>query len=313
METRVPLAIGWFVSMMSLMMIFMAARFYARSTVQGGLQVDDWVMAVAVILAISISILGCVATRFGLGYHVWDIRPELIVTAAKIEMVPDALIPLSMSLAKVSICLGYLRLFPTHANKIFCYVAITYLLCWGIGVALSLIFSCSPIQSHWDSTITDKSCIDFRAAIFASASLNVLSDFVVFLWPAHILWKVRVSRKRRLGLIFLFAVGFIVCVAGVARIYTFQYFFSSNDHTYRAAILWPITATEVNLSIICGCLPGIKPLLNRLFPDSPDCSRGHSNIIFGTHNRDWGLNSLSSSQTQPVLINPIKAEKGSTR
>lgn len=57
METCVPLAIGWFVSMMSLMIFFMAARFYARSTVRGGLQVDDWVMAFAMVCLLSNKLL----------------------------------------------------------------------------------------------------------------------------------------------------------------------------------------------------------------------------------------------------------------
>ena len=48
-ETRVNLALGWILSTMSLMLIFLAARLYSRTTLKPALGADDWVIAAAAV------------------------------------------------------------------------------------------------------------------------------------------------------------------------------------------------------------------------------------------------------------------------
>ncbi|OCK91609.1 uncharacterized protein K441DRAFT_688848 [Cenococcum geophilum 1.58] len=265
-ETRVNLALGWILSTTTLMLIFLAARLYSRATLKAALGADDWVIAAAAVFAVPISIIGCATTAFGLGYHIWDIKPGWAETYAKMAIAANALIPISLSLTKISLCLSYLRLFPSRSNKIFCWIAIIYLSCWTIGVVFSMVFSCLPVVTQWDATITQKTCIDFRAAFLAAAALNSFSDFLVFLWPARALWNIQLPVKQRVGLILVFAVGCIVCVAGICRMWYFEAYLNSHDPYWEAAILWPVTSTEINIGIVCGCLPGTKPLLSRLFP-----------------------------------------------
>jgi len=206
--------------------------------------------------------------------------------------------------------------------------------------------------AQWDPTITQKTCIDFRAAFLAAAALNSFSDFLVFLWPARALWNIQLPVKQRVGLILVFAVG-CMCVflptplvMSIARIcctpqkiqvptaigtcyvqadnqknsslgakangscavYVWQASvvcgtsrltlilttltvsllthttipptrathpspmpnpplpLTDASSTGEAAILWPVTSTEIDIGIVCGCLPGTKPLLSRLFP-----------------------------------------------
>ena len=48
-ETRVNLALGWIISTMTLMLIFLAARLYSRAILKAALGADDWVMAAAAV------------------------------------------------------------------------------------------------------------------------------------------------------------------------------------------------------------------------------------------------------------------------
>lgn len=68
-----------------------------------------------------------------------------------------------------------------------------------------------------------------RATLVAIAALNSFSDFAVYLYPAKPLWSLHLPVKQRLGLIFLFSVGLLVCVAGVLRMYYLEVFFDSYD------------------------------------------------------------------------------------
>ncbi|OCL09530.1 hypothetical protein AOQ84DRAFT_20133 [Glonium stellatum] len=141
-ETRANLALGWILTTMTSVLIFLAARLYSRATLKAGLGSDDWVIAAATAFSVPVSIMGCAATTFGLGYHIWDIKPGWVDTYAKVVVATDGLFPVSTSLTKISLCLSYLRLFPSKTNRIFCWTMIVYLSCWGIGVVFAVVFSC---------------------------------------------------------------------------------------------------------------------------------------------------------------------------
>lgn len=48
-ETRVNLALGWILSITTLMFIFLAARLYSRVALKAALGADDWVIAAAAV------------------------------------------------------------------------------------------------------------------------------------------------------------------------------------------------------------------------------------------------------------------------
>ncbi|KAF2498106.1 hypothetical protein BU16DRAFT_445842, partial [Lophium mytilinum] len=265
-DTRVVMTLGWLLASMILMIFFVFARFYSKFTIKTTIGVDDWVMVTAALCAIPVSLVGCAATGFGLGWKSANLKPGWEETYAKACIGNIALIPMSMSLTKISLCLTYLRLFPSRSNKIFCWTAIVYCVAWAIASIFVLIFACIPVAAVWDLSIVDKKCIDFKAALLSFAALNSLSDFLVFLWPARSLWSIQLPVKQRLGLILVFAVGIIVCVAGICRMWYFLVYLNSKDPYWEASILWCLSSTEVDLGIICACLPGTKPLFSRFFP-----------------------------------------------
>jgi len=66
---------------------------------------------------------------------------------------------------------------------------------------------------------------------------------------------------QRIGLIALFSLGFVVVIAGCMRLYWTHYVVEETfDVTWDGFDLWVWTAVEVNLGVICGCVPVLKPL-----------------------------------------------------
>src|SRR4051812_45845854 len=63
-----------------------------------------------------------------------------------------------------------------------------------------------PIEAFWDPFVHG-SCIPIRIVVLIPASLNSVTEFVVFLRPARTLWKVRQPPLQRFGLIFVFVIG----------------------------------------------------------------------------------------------------------
>jgi hypothetical protein len=95
-------------------------------------------------------------------------------------------------------CITSLRILPTRADRIFCYFAIAFVIASWLSTIIVFIylqlnvriyifldknyayFTTSLIARHWDLTINNK-IINQEAAIIASAVMNSISDFLVFL------------------------------------------------------------------------------------------------------------------------------------
>lgn len=129
-----------------------------------------------------------------------------------------------------------------------------------------MLFQCTPIRGYWDASVKVK-CINMRATLVSTAALNSLSDFLVYLWPARYLWDVQLPKEQRIALISAFTVGCTVCVAGICRMYYLEVYFGSYDVACKrnSATLYAIITVEMNIGIICGSLPGLKPIISALF------------------------------------------------
>ena len=78
--------------------------------------------------------------NYGLGLHIWDQRPEWHEPYNKMGFVTDILFPISCSLTKISLCLTYLRLFPSRVDKIFCYVLSIFVSLYTAACIFLMIF-----------------------------------------------------------------------------------------------------------------------------------------------------------------------------
>lgn len=68
------------------------------------------------------------------------------------------------------------------------------------------IFSCYPIEKTWDSTIAGR-CIDYGIVTLAIGILNVIMDFAILGLPMPLVWKLRMSTRRKAYLSAIFGVG----------------------------------------------------------------------------------------------------------
>jgi hypothetical protein len=129
-------------------------------------------------------------------------------------------------------------------DKMFCWALGVFVVLYTVACLFLSLFQCTPIKGYWDPSVEQK-CINMRVTLVSIAALNSLSDFLVYLvslydllwnsnsdlykYPMKPLWSLRLPVKQRLGLIFLFSVGLLVCVVGVLRMYYLEVFFGSYD------------------------------------------------------------------------------------
>lgn len=184
---------------------------------------------------------------------------------------------------KTSICLFYLTL--AKNRQIFRWATLITIAVVNVaGTALTLlnIFRCHPVGAVLDAPLPPtEHCIDIITIYLSSAPVNIVTDLALFFLPLPILTGMRLPRNEKLILIVTFSFGAFVAVVDVVRI---AYLESATltrlqDNTGRAenseegdfswiaslSFMW--SAVEVHVGIICACVPGVKPLVAKVFPN----------------------------------------------
>ncbi|KAL8828167.1 MAG: hypothetical protein Q9170_006719 [Blastenia crenularia] len=77
---------------------------------------------------------------------------------------------------------------------------------------------------------------------------------MILLIPIPLIWQLQTSRKNKIRILMVFTGGIAACVAIVARMVV-VFTQDINDVTYSIGIVILLVCAEVNLGIICSCLP----------------------------------------------------------
>ncbi|KAL9578577.1 MAG: hypothetical protein Q9212_005628 [Teloschistes hypoglaucus] len=180
---------------------------------------------------------------------------------------------------KTSICLFYLTL--AKNQRIFKWATIATLIVVNVaGTALTFlnIFQCRPVSGGFHQS-TSAACIDIIALYLSSAPINIITDLALLLLPMPILTAMRLPRHEKLIVIVTFSFGFFVAAVDVVRIAYLQSasvsrvehdgnssLANQRDFSWIASLSFMWSAVEVDVGIICACVPGIKPLAAKVFP-----------------------------------------------
>lgn len=160
----------------------------------------------------------------------------------------------------------YLRIFWAYASfKFVCYGALLFILLPSTVILLLTIFSCQPVAYFWDRDIHGGTCINVSALAFANSGFALAQDVALIMMPIFMLWGLNMSRKKKIFIGTMFAVGSLGLIATILRLRTLSVFGSLNDPTfdYIPVVYW--TVIELAAGIITSCMPSIRILLEKFF------------------------------------------------
>ncbi|KAI4282372.1 MAG: hypothetical protein L6R35_005428, partial [Caloplaca aegaea] len=161
---------------------------------------------------------------------------------------------------KMSILILYLRLFAV--NRTFRYVtwSMMFLVCgYLMANLLTQIFGCSPRSKYWEPG-TPGHCIDYTTAGLAYGSMNIVSDLLILILPIPLVWQLELSRREKVSISVIFMSGTITCVAAAVR---YVYIVRENQADAKYFI-WSLV--EINIGVICSCMPAFRPFFARVLP-----------------------------------------------
>ncbi|KAF3931217.1 hypothetical protein ABW19_dt0208845 [Dactylella cylindrospora] len=258
------------IPLISVTVIIVVLRVYAkRKYTKIGLGKEDWLIVFSTLLTTLMVAVQCWSTLYGWGIHLWDFVgfPEYLIPGRKLAFATEIFFLLNVNLTKLSILTFYFRLFPLGVpvylhRLIWIGIAITSMAM--IGSLGAAIFQCNPIEHFWNYDM-EGYCYPTFPAHLSTAIINSATDFYCVMVPiGEICGLRRVDRKGKIVVATCFALGAIVCVAGIIRIhFTKLVFHDSFDWSWNSIGLYVSAALESTIGIITASIPALRPLITR--------------------------------------------------
>lgn len=185
---------------------------------------------------------------------------------------------------KTSMLIFYLRLSKNTQQvlRIASWVVLAIVNVAGAVLTLMNIFQCQPVMAAFSPHTSEAQCIPLLTEFICSAPVNIVTDLAILALPIPVLTGMRLPKRQKYILVFTFSLGIFVTIVDVIRIYYLQQAISSvttawsNDpealfgdspeFAWNASLSLMWSAVELNVGLICACIPTLKPLIIKILP-----------------------------------------------
>ncbi|RAK94984.1 uncharacterized protein BO80DRAFT_489043 [Aspergillus ibericus CBS 121593] len=178
--------------------------------------------------------------------------------AAKLRYVTHIIYALIDGLIKTSICLLYLRLFPTLRTLNWGTIAAVGAMT--VAIILAIIFQCSPVDAAYNPQKYEHySCFASIPFWYATAALSL-----AFSVGSSI--GLQMGRTKQSIVVGLLSLGAFAYLASIARMVYIVKLYQSTDPSRSTFGVSVSSGIEVAVAIIAASLPSTKPVMDLIFP-----------------------------------------------
>ncbi|KAI1373363.1 hypothetical protein F4677DRAFT_221398 [Hypoxylon crocopeplum] len=245
--------------------IVVGIRIWSRVGNGGKLGADDYTILVALGFALASGGIMLAACHYGYGRHLVVLSAHDKYQAFKYFYLCQVTYKACINLTKASILLLYLRIFGnTRWLRWACRFMLTIVVMYCVASVTATIFQCTPVIRAFDKSIKG-TCIDNGQFWYANAGFSIATDVIILTLPMPLVYALQIPRVQKAALIMVFALGVFVVITSCLRVTTIDIQATTPDPMYEiASTMW--TIIEMNVAIVCACLPQIRPLIMKWFP-----------------------------------------------
>lgn len=249
---------------------------------------DDWAILATTLSGVPNTVFGVHGTvANGLGRDVWTLEPDQITKFGMFFYMVEVFYFVTVALLKASILLFYLRIFPNTGTRRTLWATLILNNLFGVAFVLAAIFQCTPISHYWtkwDGT-SKGTCININGLGWANAIVSIVFDLWMLAIPLSQLPKLRLHWKRKIGVALMFSVGTLyvsslsmhprprtnrkclssITIVSIIRLQSLLSFANSQNPTWDNAAVSNWSFVEMNVGIICACMPTARLALMRGF------------------------------------------------
>lgn len=216
------------------------------------------------------------------------------------------------------------------------YVTLFVVNAAGLALTLVNVFQCKPVGAAVSYPLAaNAECTDILTLYLCSSPVNIITDLAILFLPMPILTQMRLPRKQKIILVITFSFGFFVAVVDVIRIAYLQnaatarqialkqihlqdsssdddlscmsfsfwvpFFKCTANFLGYASLSFMWSVIEVNVSMMCACVPSLKPLVARIIPklirDTDEGSYSTADRLPGSVDFPNGVPAVGTSQS----------------
>ena len=189
--------------------VFSLVRIYTRGWINKQRGWDDYFSCTAWFGEMGFAGLTLYSLRHGAGIHQWDVRMSSLNSFLYYANIQGVYYGALICLAKISICLQYIRLFVgSHKGKTYwlsifliAFNVLFYLIC-----SFLLAFQCHPRMKIWIPGMSGN-CFSVSRYVVTTGAICLASDIAQFLLPIFCVWKLQIARKQKVGISIVFTTG----------------------------------------------------------------------------------------------------------
>ncbi|KAK0102060.1 hypothetical protein ONS96_006024 [Cadophora gregata f. sp. sojae] len=202
------------------------------------------------------------AFSHGWGRHKKHLLPRQIQICLILHWVFQITYKMAVAMNKASILLLYLRIMPQRYYRILIYSLLTIVGLFAISTTIAGIFQCIPVDKAWNKKKPGH-CYNLVNAWYTNAVFSITTDFLILMLPMHMVYKLQRDMREKFLLYCVFGLGFFVTFTSIMRFFALKSA-KNPDTTYDITSgFWSVI--EINVGVICICLPPLRALLSRQF------------------------------------------------
>ncbi|KAM0551364.1 hypothetical protein ACHAPJ_008473 [Fusarium lateritium] len=283
--------------------LFVIQRFATKLYWKLPLGLDDCFIMLAMLVGVPCIVINAHGLApNGMGRDIWTLTSDQITKFGMFFHTMAVLYFAIMTLLKLSLLFFYLRIFPTPAVRRLLWSTVAFTCVFGLVFVFVAIFQCRPISYFWEKWDGEHigQCANINAVTWSNAAINIALDIWILGIPLSQLRDLNLDWRKKIGVGMMFSVGIFVTIMSVLRLAaTVQHGSGTLNATWEFFELSRWSTIEINVGIICACMPSLRILLVRLFPKLLGTSQRYYN--YGS-NRPTGGNT-NKSRTQPLGTN----------
>ncbi|KAI0835941.1 hypothetical protein F5Y06DRAFT_299041 [Hypoxylon sp. FL0890] len=296
-------------------------RFYVRRHQETSLGVDDWLLAIGVLMITGIGICFIIGQQIGVLGHPTPapsgtITPKAYIqyvgSQGKIEFAIQILTCFSHGLIKTSIIFFSRRIFVSYTHSPFdwaSWILVILSIAWSVTFLASVLFSCGKkISLRWTLVQSmDVPDCDVSRPQEALVIWDFLLDFLIIMLPIPSIWSLNMSWGKKLAVTGMFLVGLMSLAASTAQLVIFflvlyQGHGSGIDMNQAIITMLWLSMVENSVAAIASCLPMLTVLVKgtrvRNFSYRLSSGVGHSGWL-----PLWKTNSGTRRRLRPSADN----------
>uniref|UniRef100_A0A8H7KE22 Rhodopsin domain-containing protein n=1 Tax=Bionectria ochroleuca TaxID=29856 RepID=A0A8H7KE22_BIOOC len=192
--------------------LFVFARAYGLWRSSKRAHISDYMTLVSYgLYAGFMTVIFC-QVHIGYFVHQWDFRLKDVSKLFYLFHVATNVWAATIMLIKATILVDWLHIFvPVGTRNYFWWISIFLIsldLLFYSAAIIAINLTCKPHAKLYDPLVGG-TCSDSRAIDITSSVINFLIDLAILILPQRVIWGLRMSFQKRLGVSAVFVVGFM--------------------------------------------------------------------------------------------------------